>query len=172
MKLRELKFQDADRMIEWMHDPFVVEKLRTDFSRKTKEDCLSFIENSRNDKNFNLAITDDDDVYMGTVSLKHITSRSAEFAITVHRDAMGKGYALWAMKEMLDLGFKEYHINEIYWCVAKDNLRALKFYDKNGFGRIGYEELSISDDYSLSQIKSYVWYRITANDYLEDLCKL
>ena len=172
MKLRELKIQDADRMIEWMHDPFVVEKLRTDFLRKTKEDCLSFIENSRNDKNFNLAITDDDDVYMGTVSLKHITSRSAEFAITVHRDAMGKGYALWAMKKMLDVGFKDYHIDEIYWCVAEDNLRALKFYDKNRFGRINHEELSISDDYNEMQIKSYVWYRITLKDYLEDLCKL
>ncbi len=171
MKLRPLKFEDSVRMLEWMHDPFVVEKLRTDFAGKTKEDCLIFIENSRDNENINLAITDDFDVYMGTVSLKHITLKSAEFAITIHRDAMGKGYSLWAMNEMLALGFKKYRVNEIYWCVAKDNLRALRFYDKNGFCRTDHKYLLISEDYSETQIKSYVWYRINENEYLEGICK-
>ena len=32
IKLRNLKPEDADKMLEWMHDPYVVDKLRTDFS--------------------------------------------------------------------------------------------------------------------------------------------
>lgn len=172
MHLRNLKIKDAERMLEWMHDPFVVEKLRTDFLHKTKDDCLRFIQNSCDDENLNYAIANDEDLYMGTVSLKHITSISAEFAITVHRDAMGKGYSLWAMKEVLNRGFRDFGLDEIYWCVAEDNHRALRFYDKNGFIRVDHNKLSISADYSESQVKSYVWYRIKNTEYLEGLCKL
>ena len=95
MKLRKLLQKDSTRMLEWMHDPFVVEKLQANFAAKTMDDCISFIENSEDAENVHLAITDDDDLYMGTVSLKHITDDNAEFAITVHRDAMGNGYSIW-----------------------------------------------------------------------------
>ena len=93
MRLRKLELNDSKRMLEWMHDPFVVEKLQTNFINKTIEDCIAFINNSQNDENIHLAIVDDNNQYMGTVSLKHITANTAEFAITVHRDVMGKGYA-------------------------------------------------------------------------------
>ena len=44
-----------------------------------------------------MAITDDNDEYMGTVSLKNInyTDSFAEFAITVRRTAMGKFRFIW-----------------------------------------------------------------------------
>lgn len=160
MRLRELEIKDANRMLEWMHDQFVVEKLQTDFSCKTMDDCLSFINNSCDNDNVHLAIVDDEDVYMGTVSLKHITMDTAEFAITVHRDAMGKGYALWAMQEILKMGFEKYGVSEIYWCVAKDNTRALRFYDKNGFSRVDVVNIRIAGGYSEEQIKAYVWYQM------------
>ena len=43
MMLRDLKIEDAGRMLEWMHDPFVVEKLQTDFSSKTIEETPIFL---------------------------------------------------------------------------------------------------------------------------------
>ena len=45
-------------------------------------------------KNIHMAITDDNDEYMGTVSLKNINyiDSFAEFAITVRRTAMGKKF--------------------------------------------------------------------------------
>ncbi len=161
MKLRKLLSKDADRMLEWMHDPFVVGKLRTNFKKKTKDECESFINNSQDEDNIHLAIVDDEDTYMGTVSLKHITRDSAEFAIVVHRDAMGKGYSIWAMKEILKLGFERYKVKDIYWCVAKDNIRALIFYDKNGFERVNSEELDVIGGYTDEQLKSYIWYLVT-----------
>ncbi len=160
MKLRLLQKKDAERMLEWMHDPSVVEKLQTNFADKTLDDCLDFIDNSKDDNNIHLAITDDNDVYMGTVSLKHITDDDAEFAITVHRDAMGHGYAIRAMREIIKKGFDEYGIRQIYWCVAPDNLRALRFYDKNGFERTDVNNIRVAGSYTEKQINDYVWYQV------------
>ena len=83
MKLRKLKLKDAPLMLEWMHDETVVENLHADFSSKTIDDCIKFIENSYDfSVNAHYAIASDEDVYMGTVSLKHINrdTNSAEFA--------------------------------------------------------------------------------------------
>lgn len=161
MHLRSLEQKDAARMLEWMHDSFVVEKLQTDFAKKTMSDCKTFIANSQDNENIHLAITDDHDEYMGTVSLKHITEDTAEFAITVHKDAMGKGYSIWAMNEILKKGFTEYKVAKIYWCVAQDNARALRFYDKNDFPRIDSEKVKIAGGYTQEKIKEYVWYQVS-----------
>ena len=146
-------------MLEWMHDKSVVEDLRTNFLSKTIEDCENFIKSSWNDENnWNMAIVDEDDVYMGTVSLKNIKEDSAEFGITIRSCAMGKGYALWAMKEAIRFGFKEKGIDKIYWCVSPDNKRAVRFYDKNEFERVDSKELDMIAGYTQEQIDAYVWY--------------
>ena len=75
----------------------------------------------------------DTDEYMGTVSLKNIEDESAEFAITVRAEAMGRGYSWFGMESILDKAFAEYGLESVYWCVSKDNLRAVRFYDKHNF---------------------------------------
>lgn len=159
MKLRNLELKDAPLMLEWMHDRSVVEDLRTNFLSKTLEDCENFIKNSWNDKNsWNVAIVDEADTYMGTVSLKNIKEDSSEFGITVRACAMGKGYSIWAMKEVLRIGFEERGLKKIYWCVSPDNKRAVRFYDKNGFQRVNTKELDMIEGYTQEQIDAYVWY--------------
>ena len=159
MKLRKLKVKDAPLMLEWMHDKRVVENLRTNFLSKTLEDCENFIKSSWDDKNnLNVAIVDENDTYMGTVSLKNIKETSAEFGITIRECAMGKGYSIWAMKEVFRIGFEERGIKKIYWCVSPDNKRAVRFYDKNGFKRVEAKELDMIEGYTQEQIDAYVWY--------------
>lgn len=159
MKLRKLKVKDAPLMLEWMHDKRVVENLRTNFLSKTLEDCENFIKSSWDDKNnLNVAIVDENDTYMGTVSLKNIKEASAEFGITIRQCAMGKGYSIWAMKEVFRIGFEERGIKKIYWCVSPDNKRAVRFYDKNGFKRVEAKELDMIEGYTQEQIDAYVWY--------------
>lgn len=159
MRLRRLELKDAPLMLEWMHDKSVVEDLRTNFLTKTMEDCENFIKGSWDDKNnWNVAIVDEDDIYMGTVSLKNIKEESAEFGITIRACAMGKGYSIWAMKEVLRIGFEESNLKQIYWCVSPDNKRAVRFYDKNGFERVEAVELGIIEGYTQEQIDAYVWY--------------
>lgn len=162
MKLRDLQLKDAPFMLEWMHEKSVVKDLRTNFLEKTMENCEDFIKSSWNDKrNWNKAIVDEKDVYMGTVSLKNIKDNSAEFGITVRTAAMGKGYSAYAMKEALRIGFEDMGINKIYWCVSEDNKRALRFYDKNGYERVDVSLLDMIEGYTEEQKKSYVWYLAT-----------
>ena len=139
MHLRKLKTEDAPLMLEWMHDRSVVSHLGTDFSKKTLENCLSFIAASLQDEdNLHLAIADKDDTYMGTVSLKHIDrqAKNAEFAITVRACAMGKGFSAYGMGEILRKGIEEIGLQDIYWCVSPKNERAVRFYDKHGYLRV------------------------------------
>lgn len=135
MKLRKLELVDAPLMLEWMHDSSVVSELRGSFQSKTIDDCEEFIRNSWDDSNnIHLAIVSDENEYMGTVSLKCIENDTAEFAITVRREAMGRGYSWFGMKEILEKAFSEYNLETVYWCVSKNNQRAIRFYDKHNFG--------------------------------------
>lgn len=136
MYLRKLEIKDAPLMLEWMHNDKVVHNLNTNFSEKTINDCLEFIENSLMDKiNLNLAIASDNDEYMGTVSLKHIDRERncAEFAITVRECAMGRGYSWFGMSEIMHIAFEKENLDFVYWCVSKSNQRACRFYDKHHF---------------------------------------
>ena len=160
MIIRELEMEDALFMLEWMHDDYIVHDLQTDFSSKTLEDCYSFIIAAKHDiNNIHLAVANEENEYMGTVSLKNISDDSAEFAITIRASAMGKGYSKWAMDEILRKGFDELGLSLIYWCVSPENKRAVRFYDKNGYERILPENLEICG-YSEDQINAYLWYYI------------
>ena len=163
MKLRKLQAEDAPFMLEWMHDDSVVHDLRTNFAVKTLEDCISFIKMAQDtNENLHLAIVDENDTYMGTVSLKHITKTSAEFGITVRKCAMGKGFSKFAMQNIIETGFKQLGLQKIYWCVAPENHRAIRFYDKNMFHRC-LAPAEAQNFYSAREINHYLWYEVVSS---------
>ncbi|MGN8738920.1 GNAT family N-acetyltransferase [Bilifractor sp. HCP3S3_D3] len=158
MRLRKLEEKDAPLMLEWMHDDSVVHFLQTNFAAKDIDDCKTFINIAKNEtENLHLAIVDDNDEYMGTVSLKDIHKNSAEFAITIRKCAMGKGYSSFGMSEIIREGFSR-GLKCIYWCVAPENCRAVRFYDKNGYHRCKAPDNL--ENYTKSQIDHYFWYEI------------
>lgn len=166
MRLRSLQVKDAELMLEWMHDDSVVHYLKTDFMNKTIDDCLEFINNSINsDSNIHMAVVDDNDVYMGTVSLKNITDENAEFAITIRSCAMGKGYSSYSMESIIKKGFDELNLKKIYWCVAPNNKRAVNFYEKYGFEHVDPGSIHVSLNYSNGQVSNYIWYMISNDEY-------
>lgn len=173
MRLRELKFEDAPLMLEWMHDDSVVHYMSVNFSSKTLGDCMVFIKNALDEANkvrngFNgdlhLAIVSDSDEYMGTVSLKHIDyySQNAEFAITVRKKAMSKGYSWYGMVDILRIGFDELKLESIYWCVNNENERACRFYEKHKFHKIVDIPKNIASQYNSNH--SLIWYSVLAGD--------
>jgi len=173
MKLRQLKKSDAQFMLEWMHDKSVVSDLATDFSKKTICDCENFINNAVGEADkikqgfgteLHLAIVSDSDEYMGTVSLKHIDliAGDAEFAITVRKEAMTKGYSWHGMVEMLRIGFEELNLQSIYWCVSERNTRACHFYDKHKFHVVLDIPLKIKLRYA--NVDDLRWYSVLAGD--------
>lgn len=136
MILRKLEPRDAEPMLAWMHDPETVGLLKTDFMNKTTADCLAFIEAARDEsKNLHRAVANDTDRYLGTVSLKGIDQKrkTAEFAITVGPEGRGTGAAAFAMAEMLQTAFEKLGLETVYWYVNRENRRAIRFYEKQGF---------------------------------------
>lgn len=163
MRLRKLEQKDAEFMLEWMHDESVVRHMSANFAEKTLQDCQRFIEYSQNcEEDLNLAIVDQDDTYMGTVSLKHINfqEKTAEFAITIRKEAMGQGYSAYGMQEIIRIGFEELDLEKILWCVSVDNQRAVRFYDKNGYQRTTDIPQYYKECYSDEQLKTFIWYVI------------
>ena len=136
MKLRELELKDAPLMLEWMHDESLVEFLQANFKEKELSDCESFIEACKHDEeNKNWAICNDEDEYLGTISLKHIDKKNgnAEYAISMRKCALGTGASRFGSEELLRIAFEEMGLNRVYLNVLVDNIRANKFYEKVGF---------------------------------------
>lgn len=115
------------------------------------------------EENIHLAIATDADEYMGTVSLKDIDRKeqSAEFAITVRKSAMGKGYSWYGMREIIQKAFEEYGLNRVYWCVSAQNVRAVKFYNKHGFERIS--DISEKVQARYKDMNDLLWYEVQKN---------
>ena len=139
MRIRELRFEDAPQMLEWMSDGDLTAGLHADYSSKTLRDAEQFIQasySSQVEKHY--AIVNDEDEYMGTVSLRNIDKEEgvAEFAVVLRRCAMKKGYALHGMIEALDIAFKQLGLNSVYWRVKSDNARAIRFFKKHGFNTL------------------------------------
>ena len=136
IRLRRLQPQDADRMLEWMHDPDSVAHMHAPFASMTREDCLRFIASAAQDSpSVHRAAVDTQERYLGTVSLKNVEpdTRRAEFAIAMHPAARGTGASGQAMQAILQLGFGELGLRSIYWCVDAANARARRFYAKQGY---------------------------------------
>ena len=161
ISLRELKIEDAKRMLKWMHTEKVTKYLNADFSAKSLDDCMLFITSSKRSKqDVHFAIVNNADEYIGTVSLKNIINNTAEFAIVLSDSVFGLGVGKEAMKLILDYGRKELNLKDIYWCVSPLNKRAVCFYDKNGYSRIDPPKcLPLNTNYSKEQIGEFLWYK-------------
>lgn len=169
MYLRKLELKDAPLMLSWMHDESVVEKLHTNFASKTLQDCEDFIRYAQDmTTDIHFAIASDEDEYMGTVSLKHIDREtlSAEFAITVRKESMGRGYSWYGMETIIEKAFSEFNLESVYWCVSRKNQRAIRFYDKHNF----HEAVDISSEILIRYDgeDDLKWYSVLKGDILDD----
>ena len=169
MRLRQLEMKDAPLMLEWMHDSNVTAFLNASFDQKTIKDAKEFIQKSFNMAgDVNMAIVSDTDEYMGTVSLKHFDekTKSAEFAIAIRSIAMRRGYAWMGMRTILEKGFTEYGLDSIYWCVDRENTRAIRFYNKHNFHEVIDIPSEIKERYINN--KRYKWYLALKGDIDEN----
>ena len=164
MNIRKLHEGDADRMLEWMHNQDIVKNFRFESSDMNEDTVKAFITTSlQNICNRHYAVTDDNDVYMGTVSLKNIDfeNKNAEYAISLHMDALGKGYARFATNAILNIAFKELKLNRVYLNVLSKNIRAIKFYEKYGFIFEGEFKEHL---FHKGKFENLRWYRILASE--------
>ena len=70
------------------------------------------------------------------------------------------------MEEIIKLAFEEYGLESVYWCVSRENERAVRFYDKHNF----HEALDIP----MAILKRYEgtdnlkWYSVLKGDVLDE----
>lgn len=132
--LRPLRSEDAPLMLEWMQDPSIACFFRFDASTMTEEKCRSFIASANLDPDsHHYAIANEQDSYLGTISLKNIRDGRAEYAISTRKCVHGTGAAMQATREVLRIAFDELGLNTVYLNVLTENLRANAFYRKAGF---------------------------------------
>ena len=135
-KLRALEPKDADRMYEMMQDPQTIRYLQIGGPDYTKDIALRFIGQTADEsKHVHRAVVNEKDVYQGTISLKNIDREKldAEYAISMHPEAQGKGAAKAATGLILELAFRELGLKTVYLNVLEENQRANRFYQKVGF---------------------------------------
>lgn len=168
MKLRKLEEKDADGMLEWMHDPEIQKGFRFNAVDKDKEAVLSFIQEADisliDGKDIHYAISDENDEYLGTISLKNIdlSSKNAEYAISLRRMAQGKGIATEATCEILRIAFEQYHLERVYLNVLADNIRAIRLYEKCGFV---YEGEFRKHLFLRGEYQTLKWYSMLKDEY-------
>lgn len=168
MKLRELEEKDADGMLEWMHDPEIQKGFRFSVEEQDREAVLNFIRNADialiDGKDIHYAVSDEDDEYLGTISLKNIdlTNKKAEYAISLRKKAQGKGIAAEATRAILKIAFEQYHLERVYLNVLSDNKRAIHFYEKCGFVYEGEfrKHLFLKGEY-----RTLKWYSILKDEW-------
>lgn len=165
MELRDFKEKDAKPMLEWMHSDLSQKVFAKDFNSFTKEKVLDFIKNAKNYKNqIHLACVDDNDNYLGTISLKNIDyeNRNAEYAISFHEKAFGTGASTYATEEILRIAFEELKLQKVYLNVLSINERANAFYNKIGFKKVGIFHNHILKNNGYEDL---IWYEMQKEEY-------
>lgn len=166
--LRRLKREDAEGMLEWMHDPDIQKNFQTDMASKTLADVENFISSALcypvEGGSIHLAIADEDDVYLGTISLKDISmyDRRAEYAISLRKSAQGRGIAAEATRQLLTLSFRDWKLERIYLNVLSENTKAIQLYEKCGFF---YEGAFRKHLYLKGEFKTLKWYSVLREEY-------
>lgn len=141
ISLRKLMEKDAPLMLEWMHDEKVQAGFKKNMLDATLEDAIGFIrsaqdlELTKSGQSLHFAIVNEEDEYLGTISLKNVdvVNQTAEYAVATRRKAHGMGTAYTATRLLLHKAFEEYHLRRVYLSVYSNNESAIQLYEKCGF---------------------------------------
>lgn len=162
--LRPLKQKDAERMVEMMQDAQTTQYLQIGGPDYTLDTALRFIASTADESScVHRAVVDSEDVYQGTISLKNLDmdKKEAEYAISMHPQAQGKGAAMEATARILHDGFRRLKLERIYLNVLEENKRAVRFYEKAGFSYLETTQAQIHGTQ-----KPLRWYEYKAENFL------
>ena len=171
MKIREYSLDDAPEMYKLFKDKAVTQCLHGNYDNYTIEDARNFITGGAiNNQEIHRAIVNDEDKYVGTVSLRHIDLEegTAEIAIVIKREYQSKGYAWFAMCEILNYAFKKLNIRGVYWRINTDNKRAIRFFEKHGFNRLDGDIPQKIKDRHVTE-KNLIWFAVLNGDDYENI---
>ena len=96
IRLRNLQKKDAEFMLEWMHDKELQKCFRKKMADVTPEEAMAFCtadntqEQIRDGANLHYAIVNEQDEYLGTISLKNIdlVNKNADLHMKVNSETV------------------------------------------------------------------------------------
>jgi len=167
IRLRKLQSKDAPLMFEWMQDPQIISNFQIDFtnaSQKTADDFIAKYSASDNVTTKHYAIVNEEDEYLGTVSLKNIDykNKNTEYAVVLRDKVIGTNVAFDATKALFDIVFKDLNLEKIYLNCLSDNQRAINFYKKMGFRFEGEFKKHV---YIKNSFRNLSWMAFLKEDY-------
>ena len=135
--LRPLKESDAKISYKWRNNPQIWKYTGHKPDKNITEEIeLNWIRNTlkkSNEARYAICIKETDE-YIGNVQLTYISNDHAEFHIFIGDEKYwGKNIGTDATLKMIQIGFSEHNVKEIYLFVNKNNMPAVKVYQKSGF---------------------------------------
>ena len=137
VQLRAMTIDDADDVVRWRNDPFVIDHLFDD-KPPTRTVHVQWFEKmiARSDRHEFIIVERDTQRSIGTIGLSDIdhANQRAEYGILIgEANARGKGYAHEASELILDYALNELKLHRVYLYVFADNSAAIKLYEQLGF---------------------------------------
>ncbi len=147
VNIRPLNIADAKKSWLWRNDPnvwaFTGSKPNKFITEEMEMEWIKGVLARKNERRFAICIGDSVNEYVGNVQLTDITKRQAEFHIFIgEKEYWGKGIATLATNQILEVAFKELFLSSIYLYVKKENIAAIKVYQKCGFKICSVDEIS------------------------------
>lgn len=127
-----------DKSWEWLKDPEIRELTMTpDFSR---EEQLNFFNGLPDRSDYWIRGLAEDDMPIGAMGLKHITTQEAEYwGYIGERAYWSRGIGNFMMQAAVDKA-KELGLGRLYLFVDEHNQRAIQLYTRHGFQCVGTGE--------------------------------
>lgn len=103
-----------------------------------------------------IATRDDPSALLGTASLRrYARDRRAELGYWLIASAWGHGYATEATREIVDYGFRAFHLARVYAMVLAGNTTSERVLDKLGFVREGVQRQHVKKGRRLCDVTLY-----------------
>ena len=130
----ELDKRLIDNYLIMVNDFDVQSKISKKRNVYTFESELEWINNKLKEKAVIFSMIDKKTKeFVGNVEFMHILDGKAEIGISITHKYQNKHYGTEALKNMIDYGFNQLNLDEIYLIVFSNNFRAIHCYKKLGF---------------------------------------
>ena len=141
----ELDKRLIDDYLIMVNDFDVQSKISKKRNAYTFESELEWINNKLKEKAVIFSMIDKKTKeFVGNVEFMHILDGKAEIGISITPRYQDKHYGTEALKTMIDYGFNELSLDEIYLIVFSNNHRAIHCYQK-----LGFVEYKIDNNFSI-----------------------